>query len=60
MPAPACTPVDTVGAGDVFNGVLAARLVAGEGIREATTQAVTRASEATRWVGASPPQIGEP
>jgi len=60
VPAPACTPVDTVGAGDVFNGVLAARLVAGEGIREATTQAVTRASEATRWVGARPPQIGEP
>jgi sugar/nucleoside kinase (ribokinase family) len=60
VPAPTCTPVDTVGAGDVFNGVLAARLVAGDDIREATTQAVTRASESTRWVGARPPQVGEP
>jgi ribokinase len=60
VPAPECAPVDTVGAGDVFNGVLAARLVAGDGVREATVQAVTRASESTRWLGARPPQIGEP
>jgi ribokinase len=60
VPAPECAPVDTVGAGDVFNGVLAARLVAGDSIREATTQAVARASESTRWLGARPPQIGVP
>jgi ribokinase len=60
VPAPDCTPVDTVGAGDVFNGVLAARLVAGDDVREATAQAVTRASESTGWLGARPPQIAAP
>jgi ribokinase len=53
--APLCEPVDTVGAGDVFNGVLAARLVAGDELPAATELAVTRASESTGWPGARAP-----
>jgi ribokinase len=54
--APRCHPIDTVGAGDVFNGVLAARLVAGEALPAAVRTAVSRASESTGWPGARAPE----
>lgn len=54
VPAPECRPVDTVGAGDVFNGVLAARIAAGDSLRAATTKAVARATESTQWPGSRP------
>lgn len=53
--APVSEPVDTVGAGDVFNGILAARLAAGDVLREAVAAAVERASESTQWPGARAP-----
>jgi ribokinase len=56
LPAPACTPLDTTGAGDVFNGVLAARLAAGDDRRAAATIAVAEATRSTQWPGARPPR----
>jgi ribokinase len=44
LPAPAVTPVDTTGAGDVFAGVLAAALDAGSDLRAAAAWAVRAAS----------------
>jgi ribokinase len=44
LPAPAAEVVDTTGAGDTFNGVLAARLAAGDDIRIAAELAVAAAS----------------
>jgi ribokinase len=44
LPAPAATVVDTTGAGDTFNGVLVARLAAGDDLRRAAELAVTAAS----------------
>lgn len=54
--APACEPLDTVGAGDFFNGTLAARLLAGDTLRAATQAAVAAASESTQWIGSRPPR----
>lgn len=48
LPAPALTPVDTTGAGDVFAGVTAAHLVNGSSLVEAAQQATRAAAEAIR------------
>jgi ribokinase len=55
VPAPPVEVVDTTGAGDVFNGVLAARLSRGDDLRAATTLAVEAASASTRYEGAQRP-----
>jgi ribokinase len=52
VPPPTVDAVDTTGAGDVLNGVLAARLVAGDSVREAVEVGVVAASLATRTEGA--------
>jgi ribokinase len=49
---PAVDPVDTTGAGDVFNGFLSARLATGDSLREAVETAVVAGSMATRESGA--------
>jgi ribokinase len=49
---PAVDAVETTGAGDVFNGFLAARLAAGASLRDAVETAVVAASMATRTAGA--------
>jgi ribokinase len=58
--APACNPIDTVGAGDFFNGVLAARLAAGIDLPEAVSAGVQSASESTLWRGARAPGDATP
>jgi ribokinase len=52
IPAPAVRAVDTTGAGDVFNGVLAARLAAGAGLAVAVRAAVEAASSSVTMPGA--------
>jgi ribokinase len=52
FPAPAVEAVDTTGAGDCFNGVLAARLVDGWPLEEAVADAVRYASASTTVAGA--------
>jgi ribokinase len=52
IPAPAVEPVDTTGAGDAFNGALAAELAAGRALADAARFAVAAASESTRAAGA--------
>ncbi|MDQ0737010.1 ribokinase [Arthrobacter agilis] len=54
VPAPRVTPVDTTGAGDAFVGALAARLAAGEPLRDAVRFAVRVGSYAVRHAGAQP------
>ena len=49
---PTVDVVDTTGAGDVFNGYLAARLAAGDSLREAVSVATTAAALSTREEGA--------
>lgn len=44
LPAPTATVVDTTGAGDTFNGVLATRLALGDELERAAAQAVAAAS----------------
>ncbi|HTT93999.1 MAG TPA: PfkB family carbohydrate kinase [Solirubrobacterales bacterium] len=44
LPAPTADVIDTTGAGDTFNGVLAARLAAGDDLRRAAELAVAAAS----------------
>jgi len=44
--------VDTTGAGDAFNGVLAAGLAAGAGVEDAARRAVEAASASVRRAGA--------
>lgn len=44
LPAPPAEVVDTTGAGDTFNGVLAARLAAGDELRRAAALAMAAAS----------------
>jgi ribokinase len=46
------TPVDTTGAGDAFNGALAASLASGSGIRDAVSIAAAAGALSTRRVGA--------
>ena len=48
--------IDTTGAGDVFVGVLAARLALGDTLIEAAGRAVESAAEAVTWAGARPTQ----
>jgi ribokinase len=52
VPAPPAVVVDTTGAGDTFNGVLAARLAAGDALVTAVPFAVTAASLSVSEVGA--------
>lgn len=52
VPAPATTARDTTGAGDTFNGVLAARLAGGAGLLDAVRVAVVAGSMSVREPGA--------
>jgi ribokinase len=52
VPAPAVHPVDTTGAGDTFNGALAAGLADGLGLLEAVRHAVAAAALSTTRPGA--------
>jgi ribokinase len=52
FPAPPATVRDTTGAGDTFNGVLAARLAAGDQLRVAVRTAIVAASISVAHVGA--------
>jgi ribokinase len=52
LPAPAVEVVDTTGAGDVFNGVLAAGVAAGLHLDEAARRAVDAASTSVQAPGA--------
>lgn len=49
---PLVSPVDTTGAGDAFNGVLAAALAGGEELRSAVRAGVAAASYSTEVLGA--------
>ena len=50
--APAVEAVDTTGAGDVFNGALAAALAGGAPLRDAVEDAVAAASASVKRLGA--------
>jgi ribokinase len=52
VPAPAVRARDTTGAGDTFNGVLAARVAAGDDLETAVPVAVAAASLSVAEVGA--------
>jgi ribokinase len=52
IPAPAVDVVDTTGAGDAFNGVLAAGLAAGLELEDAARRAVEAATASVRVAGA--------
>lgn len=52
VPAPSAVVVDTTGAGDTFNGVLAARLAAGDALATAVPFAVSAASLSVSQLGA--------
>ena len=52
LPAPAVDTVDTTGAGDAFNGALAAELAAGRDVEDAVRTAVAAAALSTRARGA--------
>ncbi|MGB7879931.1 MAG: ribokinase [Ilumatobacteraceae bacterium] len=54
QPAFEVTPIDTTGAGDAFCGALAARLAAGDGLREAVRYAAAAGALATTMAGAVP------
>ncbi len=55
LPPHRCTPVDATGAGDTFGGALLARLVAGDGLREAARYAMVAAALSTEGYGAVEP-----
>lgn len=50
-----CTPVDATGAGDTFGGAFVARLVAGDGLRDAGRYAAAAAALSTEDYGAVAP-----
>ena len=52
MPAPRVEAVDTTGAGDAFNGALAAALAGGAPLADAVREAVAVAAESVRRPGA--------
>ena len=52
IPAPAVEAVDTTGAGDAFNGALAAALAGGAALADAVREAVAVAAESVRRPGA--------
>jgi ribokinase len=52
QPAFQVTPIDTTGAGDAFCGALAARLAAGDGLRDAVRYAAAAGALATTTAGA--------
>lgn len=54
VPAPSVDPVDTTGAGDAFTGALAARLAAGDSLRDAAAYAVRVAAASVTKLGAQP------
>jgi ribokinase len=53
VPAPRVEVIDSTGAGDVFNGILAAALAHGRGLEEAVRLAVVGGSLSTRAEGAA-------
>jgi len=55
VPAPPVTAVDTTGAGDVFNGVLAGELAMGTALDDAAVSAVAAASASVKSLGAGLP-----
>jgi sugar/nucleoside kinase (ribokinase family) len=52
VPAPAVAAIDATGAGDAFNGALAAMLAAGLHLGVAVARAVTAATRSTTVAGA--------
>lgn len=52
LPAPSVIAVDSVGAGDAFNGALAASLAAGLGLEAAASRAIAAAAASTTRPGA--------
>jgi ribokinase len=52
VPAPRVDVVDTTGAGDAFNGALAAALAGGAGLADAVREAVAVAADSVRRPGA--------
>ena len=54
VPAPSVDAIDTVGAGDTFNGALAVALARGDGLEDAMRFAVTAAALSTTQRGAQP------
>jgi ribokinase len=52
LPAPAVTAVDSVGAGDAFNGALAAGLASGLPVEDAARRAIAAAALSTTHSGA--------
>ena len=52
VPAPSVEVRDTTGAGDTFNGVLAARLAGGDSVEQAVPVAIAAASLSVAAVGA--------
>jgi 2-dehydro-3-deoxygluconokinase len=50
-----CSPVDATGAGDTFGGAFVARLVAGDGLRDAARYAAAAAALSTQGYGAVEP-----
>ncbi|MCL4352758.1 MAG: ribokinase [Firmicutes bacterium] len=61
IPAVSVETVDTTGAGDVFNGILAAKLAQGESLPQAACKACLGASLSVRWPGVIPaiPSVDE-
>ena len=55
LPPHRCRPLDATGAGDTFGGALLARLVAGDGLRDAARYAVVAAALSTEGYGAVEP-----
>jgi 2-dehydro-3-deoxygluconokinase len=55
IPAHPCSPVDATGAGDTFGGAFVARLLAGDGLRQAGHYAAAAAALSTQGYGAVDP-----
>jgi ribokinase len=56
LPAPRVPVVDTTGAGDAFAGALAAALVSGSSLIDATSAGIAAGAEAVQHAGAQPPR----
>jgi ribokinase len=57
IPTAQCQPIDTVGAGDMFNGVTAAALARGRDLATAVNEGVLAATASTQWQGARAPSL---
>jgi 2-dehydro-3-deoxygluconokinase len=55
IPPHPCRPVDATGAGDTFGGAFVARLLAGDGLRDAGRYAAVAAALSTQSYGAVEP-----